>query len=390
MNRNRDAASSDSASDDASRQTITRLGLIVNPIAGMGGRVGLHGTDGALHEQAKERGATPVAPKRAARAMRRLAASGPNLEVWAGSRCMGETIAKAFGVALVTIPVLSNCTTSEDTKAVAKRMKNEEVDLILFAGGDGTARDIVDAIGAQPPILGIPTGVKMHSPVFGVTPEAAGEVAARFLRTPSLVPTQLREVMDADVPGGNVAGFAVASVPYVGGLIQWGKAAASLGGDSALELLCTGLADNLEPDHVYVIGPGTTTARILDRLHLHGELTGVNVLMDRQIIVVDASEAQLLEILDSGHSATIVLGVVGGQGFLLGRGNQQISPAVVKLVGEENVLILASEEKIRSLNPPVLSVDAGIDLSQPVMLGYRRVHTAPGKSVVMKVVAYDP
>ena len=355
----------------------------------MGGRVGLHGTDGAAYQQAKRRGATPVAEKRAARAMRRLAASVPNLELWTGAGEMGETAAKASSIALVTIPVLSSRTTSEDTKAVVAAMRDEKVDLILFAGGDGTARDIVDAIGTEPPILGIPTGVKMHSPVFGVTPEATGEVAARFLRSPSQIPLQLREVLDAEAHSGNVTGFAVASVPYVRGLLQWGKAAPSLGGSRALDLLCAWLADDLEPDHLYVLGPGTTTMRILDHMGLHGTMTGVNVLLDSQLSVVDASEAQLLEILESGRRATIVLGVVGGQGFLLGRGNQQISPAVIQMVGEENVMILASEDKIRSLDPPVLSVDAGIDISQPVMLGYRRVHTAPGKSVVMKVVTYD-
>ena len=226
----------------------------------------------------------------------------------------------------------------------------------------------------------------MHSAVFGNTPEAAGAMAARFLHSPGRVRVVPREVLDAGGDPGAVAGFSIASVPFVRDLLQPGKATTSLGDEGSLDRLCASLAEGMTRDHLYILGPGTTVARILAHLGLAGTVAGVDVVLNNAMVATDATGTQLLALLEAYRSATIFLGVIGGQGFLLGRGNQQISPAVIDRVGEENVVILAGEEKVRLLDPPVLRVDTGIEASKPVMLGYRRVHTAPGRSVVMKVV----
>ena len=363
-----------------------RLGLIINPIAGMGGAVGLHGTDGDSHRTAESLGATPVAERRAGRALHQLASSLPDIEVVTVSGTMGADAARIAGFDPRVITVSSEPTTSEDTTAAARAMQSDGVCLILFAGGDGTARDIVGVVGDEVPVLGIPTGVKMHSAVFGNTPEAAGAMAVRFLKSPGRVWVVSREVLDAAGAPGEVAGFSVASVPFARDLLQPGKATMALGDDSSLDRLCASLAAGMASEHVYIVGPGTTVARILDHLGLAGTLAGVDVVLNNELAVSNATETQLLDLLEAGHPATVFLGVIGGQGFLLGRGNQQISPAVIDRVGEKNVLILAGEQKTRLLDPPVLRVDTGIDASKPVMLGYRRVHTAPGRSMVMKVV----
>ena len=367
------------------RQDRIRLGLIINPIAGMGGAVGLHGTDGDSYLRAAEKGASPVAEKRAARALHRLYSSHPGADITAASGRMGEDAARKSGFDPDTVPVRSGQTTSEDTKAAARAMKSAGADLILFAGGDGTARDVVEAVGAEAPILGIPTGVKMHSAVFGATPEAAGDMAARFVKSPDRMRVIPREVLDAGGPG-EVTGFSIASVPYVRELLQTGKAVSPIGG-GRVDRLCAELAAGLAPDRLYILGPGTTTKRILGHLGLPAAAAGVDAVLNNEAVLFDAAESQLLELLETGRRAAVVLGVIGGQGFLLGRGNQQISPAVIERVGEENVMILADEEKVRRLDPPVLRVDTGVESSRPVMLGYRRVHTAPGRSIVMKVVA---
>jgi predicted polyphosphate/ATP-dependent NAD kinase len=363
-----------------------RLGLIVNPIAGMGGSVGLHGTDGETYRQAAALGATPIAHRRAGRAVKLLAKSIPDLPVITGSGTMGEKTAREAGLSPVVVPVRSDPTTSADTRAVAARMLDEGVGLIAFAGGDGTARDIVGVVGTEIPVVGIPTGVKMHSAVFGNTPEAAGAMASRYLAAPDQVPLTRREVLDAGDDPGHVAGFSVASVPFVRDLLQPGKATTALGDDASLDRLCGKLAEEMAPDHLYVLGPGTTVARILDHLGLEGTLAGVDVVRNRRMVTTNVTAAELVALLEPGVPATIYLGVIGGQGFLLGRGNQQISPEVISRVGEENVMILAGEEKVRLLDPPVLRVDTGVGVARPVMLGYRRVHTSPGRSTVMKVV----
>ena len=363
-----------------------RLGLIVNPIAGMGGSVGLHGTDGETYRQAAALGAVPIAHRRAGRAVRLLAKAIPDLPVITGSGAMGEKTAREAGLSPVVVPVRSDPTTSADTREVAARMLEEGVGLIAFAGGDGTARDIVGVVGTEVPVVGIPTGVKMHSAVFGNTPEAAGAMASRYLATPDQVPLTRREVLDAGDDPGHVAGFSVASVPFVRDLLQPGKATTALGDDASLDRLCSKLAEEMAPDHLYVLGPGTTVARILDHLDLEGTLAGVDVVRNRRMVATNVTAAELVALLAPGVPATIYLGVIGGQGFLLGRGNQQLSPEVISRVGEENVMILAGEEKIRLLDPPVLRVDTGVESARPVMLGYRRVHTSPGRSTVMKVV----
>ena len=368
------------------RQYRIRLGLIINPIAGMGGAVGLHGTDGDSYLRAAEKGASPVAEKRAVRALHRLYSSHPGADITAASGRMGEDAARKSGFDPDTVPVRSGQTTSEDTKAAARAMKSAGAALILFAGGDGTARDVVEAVGAEAPILGIPTGVKMHSAVFGATPEAAGDMAARFVKSPDRMRVIPREVLDAGGPG-EVTGFSIASVPYVRELLQTGKAVSPIGGGGRVDRLCADLAAGLAPDRLYILGPGTTTKRILGHLGLPAAAAGVDAVLNNEAVLFDAAESQLLELLETGRRAAVVLGVIGGQGFLLGRGNQQISPAVIERVGEENIMILADEEKVRRLDPPVLRVDTGVESSRPVMLGYRRVHTAPGRSIVMKVVA---
>ncbi len=363
------------------------LGLIVNPIAGMGGSVGLHGTDGDTYMEAERLGAAPIAGKRALRALHRLCSSVPDVKILTASGTMGEEAASLAGFAPEVVAFPSHPTASRDTRKLASALKAGGVSLLLFAGGDGTARDIVGEVGADVPVVGIPTGVKMHSAVFGHTPESAGAMAARFLESPGQVPLVRREVLDASGEPGQVAGFSVASVPFVRDLLQPGKATVPLGDDGSIDRLCASIASGMAEEHVYILGPGTTVARITDHLGMDGTVAGVDAILNRRLVLADATQQQLLELLDTGPPATILLGVIGGQGFLLGRGNQQIGPAVIRQVGEQNVMILAGEEKLRSLDPPVLRVDTGIETSEPVMLGYHRVHTAPGRSTVMKVVA---
>lgn len=363
------------------------LGVIINPIAGMGGSVGLHGTDGEARRRAEALGAVPIAGRRAVRGLRRLG-DAPGARVLAAGGPMGEDIVRSLGWAAETAgPPPSVPTTREDTQAAARAMREAGVDLLLFAGGDGTARDIAEAVGRRTPLLGIPTGVKMHSAVFGGVPEAAGELAARFLQDPGGVSLRTREVLDVEPDSGEVGGFLLASVPYARGLLQSGKATSPAGDDRCLELLCAEIAGEMEPDRLYILGPGATVGLILEHLGLEGTTTGVDAVANGQLAIRDASESQLLELLAGGGEATIILGVIGGQGFLLGRGNQQLSPPVVRRVGEDNVIILAGEEKLRNLDPPLLRVDLGVEKPDPALLGYRRVRTAPGRSIMMKVVS---
>lgn len=367
------------------------LGLVVNPIAGMGGAVALRGTDGDRARRARELGAAPIAGVRADRALRLLARSLPRLEVLAAAGSMGANLSRARGWTTAEVAVTTGADTSaRDTRSAARQMAEQVVDLLLFAGGDGTARDVLEGAGTTVPVLGVPTGVKMHSGVFATSPEAAGEVAARFLQDEGGGAVRAGEVLDADVDGDTGAGpqlFGEARVPHAPGRMQGPKAARPDQDEAALKALCEEIAREMEPGRLYLLGPGTTTGRILAALGLAGTLTGVDAVRDGALVGVDLSERDLLALLAHSGPSTIVLGVIGGQGFLLGRGNQQISPGVLDRVGRENVVVVASAEKVLALDPPVLHVDLGDERADAGLAGYRRVRTGPGRATVLRVVS---
>ena len=368
------------------------LGLIVNPIAGMGGSVALHGTDGSAHQLAIKLGAVPVAGIRTDRALARLALAVPDVKVLAAPGVMGEDLARAHALStdVVEIPV-GDITTAGDTQAAACAMVAAGVTLLMFAGGDGTARDIVAETGTDLPVLGIPAGVKMHSGVFGTTPEAAGDIAARFFISPENTPLLDVEVLDVKEESQlqdrlNTQFISTARVPYAPDKVQRTKASPVVANDSALEALCQELAEEMLPNRYYIIGPGTTTAKILTALSITGTLTGVDVIRDRALVASDASEQSLLALLSDGTPTSIILGVIGGQGFLLGRGNQQISQQVLGFIEDDEIVIVANEEKLISLDPPVLRVDFGGEPGSATLIGYRRVRTGPRTTTMLKVV----
>jgi predicted polyphosphate/ATP-dependent NAD kinase len=263
-------------------------------------------------------------------------------------------------------------------------MRERGVDLLLFAGGDGTARDIHDAIGADLPLVGVPTGVKMHSGVFAATPDAAAAAAAAYLR--GTVPLGDADIADVDEDAARRDRVATrlygsARVPRRPALMLASKAP-SLASDAALDALCAQLAETL--DGLTLLGPGTTTARVLDHLGVCGTLLGVDAVRDGALVAADLDEAGLLALLER-EDATLIAGVVGGQGSLLGRGNQQLSPRVLRRLGLERIRIVAAAEKLLRLTPPVLRVDTGDDALDAELSGYVRVHVAPGRTIVMKV-----
>ncbi|WP_236826787.1 MULTISPECIES: ATP-NAD kinase family protein [unclassified Blastococcus] len=361
------------------------LGVLVNPVAGMGGRVALHGTDGVWADRARERGAVPRAARRAGQVLAQIARSAPGTTVLAAAGEMGADPARAAGLTVEEVPRAgTGPTTARDTQEAARCMRDQGVELLLFAGGDGTARDVLAAVGTDVPVLGVPCGVKMHSAVFATTPRAAGALAARFLAAPGL-PVAEREVVDVDPLSGSPVLHGSALVPHAADRLQRSKAGSAQDDDAALDALCRQLAGSLEPDRLYLVGPGTTTGRLLRALGLDGSLRGVDAVRGGRLVGRDLTERELLGLLAARGPASLFLGVVGGQGFLLGRGNQQLSAEVLRLVGDD-VVILAGASKLAALDPPVLHVDLDDDAGPGTPLaGYRRVLTAPGTSTVLRV-----
>lgn len=370
-------------------ERMKKLGLIVNPIAGMGGRVGLKGTDGPeILAKARELGAKPVAPARAVEALRELKRANLKFELLTYPAEMGANETKEVGLeARVVGKIASGRTTAEDTKRAAREMLGLGVDLILLTGGDGTMSDAIEAVGTRVPILGIPTGVKMHSATFANTPQTAGEVVIRFMSEG--LPLREAEVMDIDEEAyrenrlvAKLKGYA--RIPYEPVMMQ-----ASKEGSAGYELadqkaIAQFVFELMERGHIYILGPGTTTRAVAEALGIQDStLLGVDLIEDFKLLARDVNERQILEAI-GGKPITIIVSPIGRQGFILGRGNQQLSPEVIRRAGKENIWVLATAHKLSST--PTLKVDTGDPELDREFKGYIRVHTGYRQTRMVKVV----
>ena len=266
-------------------------------------------------------------------------------------------------------------------------MVQHGLDLLIFCGGDGTARDVLDAVDQEVPVLGVPTGVKMHSAVFAVNPRAAARVAMGFLS--GELPVREAEVMDVDEEAfraGRLSArlYGYMLVPYEPELVQGTKVASPATADEEENKLAIArqVVEEMEPGVIYVVGPGTTTKPILELLGLEKTLLGVDVICDGRLLAKDANEAQILRLV-RGRKAKIIVTPIGGQGFIFGRGNQQISPEVIRAVGLDNIIVVATKSKLRGLR--ALRVDTGDPELDEALRGYMRVVADYGEEVVMRV-----
>lgn len=366
-----------------------KLGLIVNPIAGIGGRVGLKGSDGAeIQKKALELGAVPQSLNRAIEALEIVKSIKNDVELVTYPSEMGEDAAKKCGLDPIVIgSIIKGKTTAEDTKNAAKEMLRMGVDIILFAGGDGTARDIYDAVGEAVTVLGIPAGVKIQSATFAINPRNAGELAVLYLRGGCDV--REVEVMDIDeeaVRHGIVSAklYGYLKIPFQKRLIRGAKVPSSGGDMESMEAIAHEVVNRMKNDYLYIIGPGTTTKAIASKLGLNKTLIGVDVVFKGKLVGIDVNEAQLLRLIEN-RNAKIIVTPIGGQGYIFGRGNQQISPEVIKKVGKDNIMVVATPEKINLLRGRPLLVDTGDWEVDKMLKGYVRVITGYNEEIIYKV-----
>jgi len=348
------------------------VGFLVNPIAGMGGAVGLKGTDG-LAEEAAARGARPVAPLRAEAALAAL--SGIDALFLTAGGDMGEDLLQGSGLEYRVVHGSSEKSSAEDTKETCRSFIEEVVDLVIFCGGDGTARDVSEAIGSKIPIIGIPAGVKMHSGVFAISPRAAAELVLEYLRGD--LRTRETEIVDVDEEKYRAGVldtkiYGIARTPYLPALVQERKQIYSASSEEEFkEEIAIFASEFMRDGSAYILGAGTTTAKIAEVLGVEKTLLGVDVVKEGRLICRDASERDLLRILDEVGEAKIVVSPIGAQGFVLGRGSQQISPEVLRKVGPENLIIVATPHKLKET--PRLLVDTGDPKLDEIISGRRQV-----------------
>jgi predicted polyphosphate/ATP-dependent NAD kinase len=338
------------------------IGFIVNPVAGMGGAVGLKGTDGKeILKEAIALGAKPVAAQRAETFLTELSPAKGSLKLIVGAGDMGENEAEKCGFTSKVVGEAKKETAPEDTQNIAKALVEAGVDLLVFCGGDGTTRDIQKAVDMKAPVLGVPTGVKMHSALFAVSPQAAARVAIRFLWVG--LPLREAEVMDVDEQAfrqgqlsAELYGYMLS--PYEPHLIQGNKMASPMTENEVENQAAIAIyvIEQMQPDIIYIVGPGTTTRTVADLLDQKKTLLGVDLFHNKQIIAHDVNEKQILQAIN-GKTVRIIVTPIGGQGFIFGRGNQQISAQVICRVGLQNIMVIATKSKLDRLK--ALRVDTG-------------------------------
>jgi predicted polyphosphate/ATP-dependent NAD kinase len=305
---------------------------------------------------------------------------------------MGENDARAAGFDPVVIHRHDPRNPSAaDSRALASALATRSVDLLLFVGGDGTARDVLAAVGDRVPLLGVPAGVKMHSAVFGTSPSNAGHLAGLFLNGSPTAPLREAEVMDLDEAAfrdDQVSArlYGYARSPYERHLAQNAKAGSRVGEDASVAAAAQQVAARMRPGCLYVLGPGTTTRRVADALGVPSTLLGVDAVLDGESVGLDLDEQSLLR-LTADHETYIVVGVLGGQGSLFGRGNQQLSPAVIRKAGLDRIIVISSIEKLVALDTAALQVDTGDDELDARLSGYIRIVTGLDRSTVFKIQA---
>ncbi|WP_309064828.1 ATP-NAD kinase family protein [Microbacterium sp.] len=400
------------------------IGLVVNPVAGVGGPAGLAGSDGAdVQRRAQARGARSRVQERTAATLGVLAQRHPGLVVVTAAGAMGADAVRAAGLtpSVVHAAAALTVTTGADASRAVAAVAAAGATLILVAGGDGTLRDAAAGLGAaafttqeesavpaadgldrglpassllscehRPAVLGIPCGVKMYSPVFAVSPRAAGALAADWVAEGGL-PTADREVLDVDEAAMRRARvdpqlFGMLRVPYRVGRTQARKAATPASEAAAVAAAARGVVAAMQSGVRYLLGPGGTTAEIARQLGLEKSPLGVDVVLDGAIVRREASESELLAEVGAGPAQAVVT-VIGGQGFLLGRGNQQLSAAVLRALGDDPLIAVAPEQKLLDLAGRPLLVDTGDPDLDARLAGHIRVITGTASTSLYAVAA---
>ncbi|MFO8018212.1 MAG: ATP-NAD kinase family protein [Promethearchaeia archaeon] len=367
---------------------MKKIGLIVNPIAGMGGSVGLKGTDGDAYQKALKLGAEPVTPQRMSQFLSHLEVE-KEVYFLVGPEKMGENIIKETEFNYEVIGTLEgDKTTAEDTKRIAKMQKENGIDILIFCGGDGTARDIYDVLDLDIPVLGLPSGVKMFSSVFALNPQAASEMLEGFIdENLEIIEKEVLDIDEDAFREGKLKSklYGYLKVPKLEKLIQDGKQ----GSKSTRSLkekkqeIAHFLIQNMEDDVLYLLGPGTTVKTISEQLNISKTLLGIDAIYNEKVVKLDVNEEEILNLLNKYDNAKIVISPIGGQGFIFGRGNKQFTPEVINKVGKANILVISTEDKLTGLE--CLRVDTGDEEVDKMLRGFMKVIIGKNQKLMMEV-----
>ncbi|MGC9521989.1 MAG: ATP-NAD kinase family protein [Anaerolineae bacterium] len=362
------------------------IGLIVNPVAGMGGSVGLKGTDDRMYERALELGAAPVTPQRTRQLVAHVRRRD-EISLLVAPGKMGEDYVADARVPFDVVGEIGEETTASDTKRLARELVDRGAELLIFVGGDGTARDVYDAIGTEVPVVGVPAGVKVFSAAFALSARAAAEMVDAFVSGADVTEEEVLDIDEDAFREDRLASklYGYLLVPEVRRFLQPGKAASNVGRSATetKQAIAAQIVEEMDSETLYLLGPGTTARAITDRLGLPKTLLGVDAVLGGGLVGEDVNEKGILELFKRYRQRKIVVTPIGGNGFIFGRGSKQFTPEVIKEVGRENIIVVSTRDKVHNL--ACLRVDTG-DLELDEMLsGYIEVTVGYREAMVMEV-----
>lgn len=379
-------------------ETSSRLtvGFIINPYAGIGGALALKGSDGAdIREKALAAGAEKKAAKRAQTALELLQPYKKQVHFVTADNEMGAETLAAMGFSFDSVYSAAESPSSpEDTKKAVAEIITHKIDILLFSGGDGTARDIYQVVPEHQLVLGIPAGVKIHSGVYAISPTAAGRVIEKILKG-ELSSIHHADVMDIDEEAfrnGTVRArrFGEMSVPAELEYVQAVKMGGKESDEMVLDDIAAEIAERVD-DELLVMGSGSTVAAVMQTMGHENTLLGVDLVQREGLLASDVTESRLYEAVTQQANGTVklVITLIGGQGHLFGRGNQQLSPRVIRHIGKDNIWVVATKTKLQALNNKPLRVDTGDLELDSELAGTIRVITGYHDEVLMPVAAVN-
>ncbi len=356
----------------------------MNPVAGMGGSVGLKGTDGDKYDEALALGAEPVSPRRTRDFLDHLTC-GDGIRLLVAPGAMGEDFAAAFDSEVVGEAAARS--SADDTRRIARTMRDAGAELIVFAGGDGTARDMLDAVDQQIPVIAIPAGVKVYSSVFAYSPHAAAELLDAFVDDAGVGEEEVLDIDEQAFREGRLESrhYGFLLVPEVEQLLQGGKESSGRTGstDAAKQDVAAAVAGEMQPGVLYLLGSGTTLRYLADEIGVEKTLLGIDAIVDGKLVARDINEQEILRLLEHYGDTRIVVTPLGGNGFLFGRGNKQFTPAVLRKIGIDNVIVMAHRDKLTKIAE--LHVDTGDAALDRLIAGYVGVVVGRGHRKLMRV-----
>ena len=350
---------------------MTRIGVLVNPDAGLGGKLGLKGSDGQA-DIARSMGAEDRSGPRMEKMLIYFSSIDrtENIEwVTSDGRMGSDWFPNNFSDKVESIHSSKGKTSASDTCDLVKQLLESKIDVLIYGGGDGTTRDIVRNLQEnncpELPIIGVPSGVKMHSGCFATSPKAAAEVLSSWIRGDLLVSNT--EVLDLDEEKYRqgkwiVKLYAEAMTPNSP---KWMQGSKELIQTDSEEEIIQGISEHIfeslvEEDRMIIWGSGGTLRTIGKMLNFNLTTLGIDITVGKSQIATDVNEQQITQHIQS-HSGIIslLLSPMGGQGFLIGRGNLQLSPKVIRMIGIENIIGIVTPSKLLSVRK--LRIDSGDD-----------------------------